>query len=226
MYNKFIDQIGFTFPDWSQFKHWLQVLIPGLAVFFAVYFSLNWLTSFRSDHYRFYTQEELAMPFVSEMIFVYLSCYLLPVLPLFFLNKRELTVLRNAFIGTILVAGVCFFLFPAELGFDRSFDKITSFQPLYTGLFMIDLPHNLAPSLHVNTAGLFAFVVANNRPFWFKSILYAWFALICLSILLTHQHHLVDLASGFLLCFVFYRYYYLRKLAKIDGGMSVKLSEF
>jgi membrane-associated phospholipid phosphatase len=69
----------------------------------------------------------------------------------------------------------------------------------------VDLPHNLVPSLHVTFSALILFsLIDASVLFAAKLALSAWLILICLSTLLVHQHHLLDVAAGLLVARLFY----------------------
>ena len=70
---------------------------------------------------------------------------------------------------------------------------------MYRNMVEIDEPPaNAAPSLHVSLTCLLAWAVRRDYPRWtlaaFGSVAIVW-----LSTLLTHQHHLIDVATGVLL---------------------------
>ena len=66
--------------------------------------------------------------------------------------------------------------------------------------FEIDLPHNMAPSLHVVYCGLILLtMVSDNKGILIKSVYISWLILICLSTLFVHQHHILDVAAGLIL---------------------------
>jgi membrane-associated phospholipid phosphatase len=162
-------------------------------VFFSVYPTCNWLTSLRSDPYQFYLQSELAVPFLPEWIWVYLSMYVLFLAPPFFLDCGGLARLGKQLITTTLAAGFTYLLVPATLGFERVAPENGFLRDFYLKIFEVDKPHNLIPSLHViwSTALALA-VVEKATPPW-RLFFLGWAAAIALSTLFVHQHHVIDL---------------------------------
>src|SRR3954468_1353101 len=71
-----------------------------VALFSIVYGTTNYLAQSASNTYRLWVPQELAIPFVPEFIFIYISVNLLTLVPLFVLNPREL----KAFGGSIAAA--------------------------------------------------------------------------------------------------------------------------
>jgi membrane-associated phospholipid phosphatase len=179
-----------TFAIWG---FWVGV------AFFSVYPATNWLTSLRTGHHALYFREELQIPFVPSFIWLYMSMYLLFLTPPFFLNPSELRKLAKELIGATVISGALFLAFPARLGFPRTLPDDEFYRSLYAGLFSVDHPFNLAPSLHVvyTTAIIFAIIIRLRVVF--RHLLFAWLILIVSSTILVHQHHLLDVASGIVL---------------------------
>ena len=120
--------------------------------------------------------------------------------PLFYFSKKEvITFGIELVVGTVL-AGIIFYLFPGELGFKRVIPQ-GMFEGIYKSLFAIDAPHNLAPSLHIfySYMTILNLVKISESKLW-----HIWGGLMCLAVLFTHQHHLIDILLGFLLAFVLY----------------------
>jgi membrane-associated phospholipid phosphatase len=74
----------------------------------------------------------------------------------------------------------------------------------------VDLPHNLVPSLHVVFSAIivFAIVEGMNKKAT-KIFTWGWLFLLCLSTLLVHQHHVLDVVTGLFIAVLFRIYYYL-----------------
>ena len=68
-------------------------------------------------------------------------------------------------------------------------------------LFMLDAPHNLAPSLHIVFSTIAVLACAHHAPRPARLGLWAWLMAIAASTLLTHQHHILDVATGLLVAF-------------------------
>jgi protein-tyrosine phosphatase len=66
----------------------------------------------------------------------------------------------------------------------------------FDGFRGMDAPHNLFPSLHIALRVVLAATYAAHTRGLLKLLCQVWFSLIALSTVLTHQHHLVDVAGG------------------------------
>jgi membrane-associated phospholipid phosphatase len=66
------------------------------------------------------------------------------------------------------------------------------------------MPHNLVPSLHVVFSALILFSIIQTSKMPIARIaLWGWLLLLCVSTLLVHQHHLLDVAAGLTLAMLF-----------------------
>jgi membrane-associated phospholipid phosphatase len=153
----------------------------------------NWISSQRDDIYLLYFQKELMVPFIPEFFWIYMSMYLLFFAPPLFLNVPQLRLLGKRIIAGTLISGVIFLLFPSQLGFERVVPD-GFYGKLYTQIFALDLPYNMAPSLHVVYSGfiLFSIYSASDKKYIRISAI-LWLLLILLSTLLVHQHHIIDI---------------------------------
>jgi membrane-associated phospholipid phosphatase len=96
-----------------------------------------------------------------------------------------------------VLSGVIFLLIPAQLGYTRATAPDTLFGLL--GLIhALDHPHNLVPSLHVIISGLIFAALHGASPTWLRHAFAVWFMLICVSVILVHQHHILDVIGGVL----------------------------
>jgi protein-tyrosine phosphatase/membrane-associated phospholipid phosphatase len=175
----------------------------GLSVLFVVVYSgTNWLTSFRSDVGVWYYEWERFIPFVPLMAIPYMSIDLFFVAaPFLCRDDRELTVFLRRVALAIVLAGVCFLIMPLRLAVDRP--QLDGWLGAMFGwFFSSDLPYNLCPSLHIALRTILADKFASHtRGFW-NVASHVWFSLIGLSTVLMYQHHVVDVAGGFLLAVV------------------------
>jgi protein-tyrosine phosphatase/membrane-associated phospholipid phosphatase len=180
----------------------------GLSVLFLVVYSgCNWITTRRGDVRTFYFSWEHAIPFVPLMILPYMSIDLFFVAaPFLFRTNRELQIFSRRIVAAILIAALCFLLFPLRFAFPRP-QAEGWLGAIFDWFRSLDAPHNLLPSLHAAFCLLLADVYARHlRGAWFYAAM-TWFVLIGLSPLLTYQHHVIDIVGGFVLagfCFYFF----------------------
>jgi len=190
---------------------YLRLAIPVGALFAAVYFTSNWFSGQRPRLYHLYWEWELAIPFVPVMIYAYASVLLLLLLPGVLLGRRQFPALARAMVAVILVAALVFVLLPAEPGFQRP-ARVPGYELLFGALYALDKPYNLVPSLHVACSALCVAALLHAGPrIAVKTGLLLWAGLLSVSVLLVHQHHLLDVASGWLLGLAAYRLVYLRR---------------
>jgi membrane-associated phospholipid phosphatase len=181
----------------------------GLSILFlVVYGGCNWITGQRGHVPSFYFQWERAIPFVPFMILPYMSIDLFFVAaPFLCRTDEELRIFSRRVVAAILIAGLCFLLFPLRFAFPRPHASgwLGAIFDWFRGM---DSPFNLLPSLHAALLLLLVdlYVRKLRGVFLFAAAL--WFFLIGLSPLLTYQHHVIDIAGGFVLagyCFYFFR---------------------
>ena len=187
----------FTFLVWGA---WV-----GLA-FLCIYPTTNWLAGFRTHHYRLFMTQELGVPFVPAFVWAYLSMYVLFLLPPFFLASEAMQRLAKALIRATCVAGVVFLVFPARLGFPRILPDDPLLRSLFATLFAVDPPYNLVPSLHVAYSTAIVLAIAARVGRKIRILLFSWLALIMASTLFIHQHHLLDVFTGWALALLVHRY--------------------
>jgi protein-tyrosine phosphatase len=181
----------------------------GLSVFFLVVYGwCNWITAQRHDVGTLYFAWERFIPFVPLMIVPYLSIDLFFVAAPFLCGSdRELAALSKRIVAAIVVAGICFLLFPLRFAFERPHAGgwLGAAFDWFRGM---DQPYNLLPSLHIALRTILAQHYARHaRGFW-RSASNIWFFLVGLSTLLTYQHHFMDVVAGFALgvyCIYFFR---------------------
>src|SRR6476620_10318703 len=102
---------------------WRQALAHSVALsllFMVVYGGTSWITSLRSDVGTWYYAWERYIPFVPIMIVPYMSIDLLFFAsPFLCSNQRELSLLSRRIAFGVVVAGLCFLIYPLKLAVDR-----------------------------------------------------------------------------------------------------------
>ena len=178
------------------------------VLFLVVYSGCNWMTGQRSHVGSFYFQWERAIPFVPFMILPYMSIDLFFIAaPFLCRTEEELRIFSRRVIAVILIAGLCFLLFPLRFAFTRPYASAW-LGAVFHWFRGMDAPYNLLPSLHA----AFTLILLNSyfrhtRGF-VRVVTMIWFVLIALSPVLTYQHHVIDIVGGFALagyCFYLFR---------------------
>ena len=181
----------------------------GLSILFLVVYSgCNWITTHRNHVGSLYFQWEHAIPFVPFLILPYMSIDLFFVAaPFLCRTEGELRIFSRRVAGAILIAGLCFLLFPLRFAFPRPHADgwLGAIFDWFRGM---DAPFNLLPSLHAALLLILVDVYARKfRSVWLIAVM-VWFVLIGLSPVFTYQHHVIDIAGGFILagyCFYLFR---------------------
>jgi membrane-associated phospholipid phosphatase len=184
-----------SIPTWPRL--WtgiLGALVVSLA-FFPIYIGGSMSTGILGQPLHLYAAFELALPFWPAMIVAYLSMFVLFLLPAFQLNESELWALVGRLVVASILGGLVFLVLPSEVGFAEHTDAGRC-QPLFDMIYAVDGRANAAPSFHViytSTILLALMDVATPK----LRVLYAlWLVVICASTVLTHRHHLLDVAGG------------------------------
>lgn len=181
----------------------------GLSVLFLIVYGwCNWITAQRHDVGTLVFAWERFIPFVPLMIVPYMSIDLFFVAaPFLCRTDSELAALSKRILAAIVVAGICFLLFPLRFAFERP--HAAGWLGLAFDWFRgMDLPYNLLPSLHIAFRTILAQHYARHTRGLLRSASNIWFFLVGLSTLLTYQHHFMDVVAGFALgvsCIYFIR---------------------
>ena len=178
------------------------------VLFLVVYSGCNMLTSLRSDVGTIAFAWERHTPFVPLMIAPYMSIDLFFVLaPFLCTSDGERRRLAGRVVMAILVAGLFFLVFPLRFAFERPVAS-GALGALFDWFRAMDLPFNLAPSLHIALRTILAELYHRHTRGALRVALHGWFFLIGLSTLLVWQHHIVDVVTGFILggfCLIAFR---------------------
>jgi membrane-associated phospholipid phosphatase len=187
-------------PDRSRWIAYCKFLALFCLLFFPIFFGVGYLERASGRALDLYFAWENELPFVSWMIIPYLSLFPLFVLPVLHGTAEGIGVLSRQSTLALLIAGLVFIAAPARLGFAPRPDA-RSLQPLYDFIEAVDStrPFTAVPSLHVAFATLILLSCAAVAPRPLAAFYYLWLALLATSTVLTHQHHLTDVATGFAL---------------------------
>ncbi|MEJ6505878.1 MAG: phosphatase PAP2 family protein [Crocinitomicaceae bacterium] len=179
----------------------------------GIYLLTNEIASRNTEFYHLFFEFEREIPMVPWMIHIYNSFHLLLLLNFICIKSPlQIRALAISLISSCGIAALFFLIFPTELGFSRT-QNIIGYEFWYNQLHLLDHPHNLVPSLHITFSALSASVIAKQTESrLLKGAFLIWFLLICSSIILVHQHHLLDLLTGFILAVIVKKFIYDRLL--------------
>lgn len=172
-----------------------------IAVEFAVvFYGADWLTARHSLRIRAYADAELAIPLLPVMVVPYMTMYVIFLFAPFVLRSTaDLKRFAGALARVIAIAGVAFVLLPAEPGFAPVSTAGSIWHPWLQLAATLSRKYDLVPSLHVALFTVCAGTYASRAPPRVRGLLGTWLAIVAASTVLTHQHHLLDVATGLVL---------------------------
>jgi hypothetical protein len=186
-----------AWPGWAH-QRWAGLLFVLVTVWFGlVYGGADSFTAHRTTRVRVNLEAELSLPLIPSFTIVYMSIY-----PLFFAapyvlrTRRELTTLATDLALAILFAGITFLLVPAQLAFPPP-QNLGPWEGLFRFADRLNLDYNLVPSLHVALSVICIEMFAPHATPAGRLALRGWGLLIAASTVLTHQHHLLDVFTGY-----------------------------
>ena len=190
-----------AWPGWAHLRYAGLLSLANALWFVLVYGGTDLLTARRGFRLPVHFAAELRIPFVPEMTVFYMSLYILFVMAPFILRTRgEFRAVVLAMASAIFVSGIAFLLFPAELAFAPAREgDLGIWAGLYHFADDLNLTYNLLPSLHVAFAVVCVASFSPHAPRPVKALLWLWAALIAASTVLIHQHHVLDVVTGWLL---------------------------
>jgi hypothetical protein len=194
-----------AWPAWSFLRFaWLLSAVNG-AWFALVYCGCDWITAHRKLRVPIHLPIELSIPLIPGAVVLYMSIYLLFLGgPFIVRDRREFTALIRALAFATLISGIGFLLIPSCAAFGPPGDL-----GIWSGLFhfadWLNLDYNMVPSLHVALSVICIAAFSSHASRLGTVLLWAWGAAIALSTLLTHQHHVLDVITGWGVGLIAYR---------------------
>jgi membrane-associated phospholipid phosphatase len=200
-------------PDGACWRAYLRFLGLFLLYFALVYFGLGSLSVWLGRSMDLYAAWETRIPCVPFMVWIYLSLYAIFTLPLLHMSSDQMSALSRQSTVMLLVAGATFLALPGRLGYlPAAYTGIDGSILAFLDGLSATTGHNLVPSLHVAFSALIL-LSCRDLVSWRLSLIYiVWLVLICASTVLTHQHHLLDIATGLALAIS------VRWLTPLDRG--------
>lgn len=179
---------------------WRLALAGG--IFIIAYSVCNQFAASRHDVPTLMFEWERQIPFIRELVVPYWTLDFF-FCGAFFLcgSQVELNLLTKRLIAVTLASAALFLLFPLKLGLPRPEPEGWT-APFFKALYFNDLPYNLAPSLHISLRSLIWVFYGAHLTGMVRRLVKVWFILIGASTLFLWQHHLVDVASGFVMGWV------------------------
>ena len=188
-----------AWPGWAH-QRWAGLLFVLVTVWFGiVYGGADWITAQRTTRVRIHLDAELSLPLIPAFTVGYMSIYpLFLAAPYVLRTRRELTTLAIDLSLAILFAGIVFLLVPAQLAFAPP-QNLGPWEGLFRFADRLNLDYNLVPSLHVALSVICIEMFAPHATPTGRVALRGWGLLIAASTVFTHQHHLLDAITGYVL---------------------------
>jgi hypothetical protein len=193
-------------PQGAALRGNLILALAFAAYFWTVYGIGDFVAAHATARYHVALPFEQAIPFVPWAAVIYLTVTpLFCLAPFVFRTPERLLPLFVTMCVEVTIAGVIFCLFPVELSFPPH-EVAGAAGFVYRLASAVVLTYNCVPSLHVALALTCAFAYASVGGWSWRVFVWSWAGAIVASTLLTHQHHLADLASGMILAALAVRY--------------------
>jgi membrane-associated phospholipid phosphatase len=201
----------------SNNKIWLLTNFKRLLIVFLIYLTHSALYGFVSvnhvnRNYNLLTDLDKIFPFVPEMVYLYMSFYVVLLVSVFFFRTEEAfgkTI--TSLSGTLLLTYPIFYLFPANYPVP-SFDVNSFTTRFLKWCFQEDVRNNTFPSLHVGISFTIAFAMMHYRKK--AGIIYlVWATGIAVSTLMIRKHFLIDSFGGIVMATLNYNLFVSGKFA-------------
>jgi len=201
-----------AWPGLAHLKYSFALMLANGLWFLIVFAGADFVTGRREARMHIDLPGELAIPLVPWTTAVYVSLYLLMLAGPFVLRTRkEFRAAIATLAFTIGIAGICFLLVPAELAFPPAqTSELGLWAPLFGFADDLNLTYNLLPSLHVALAVVCVAAFSTRAERTARGLLWTWAGAVALSTLLTHQHHVLDVLTGWGLALICFRQVYHR----------------
>ena len=195
-----------TTPGWKTsrgrvpLRSAILVAVGTSLLFMMLYSAASYVTSQRANVGTWYYDWERIIPFVPVMIVPYMSIDVFFFFAPFFCRDRdELRILAWRLSAVVIVAAICFLLYPLQLAVDRPKEVPGLLGSIYNWFTAFDRPYNLCPSMHIALRTVLAAHYGKHSRGWLRVAMNIWFFLIGCSTLLLFQHHGIDVVGGFVL---------------------------
>jgi membrane-associated phospholipid phosphatase len=148
------------------------------------------------DNYSYFMELDHTLPFVPEMVWVYMSTYIVMLLIGFTIkDNKELFRLIVAILYTWILTYPFFYFFPAI--YPRpSFKVIDLTTQLLKYNYLYDVSNNTFPSLHVSLSFIVALTMVHIKS-KIKLLWLFWAILVSMSTVLVKKHFVLDVFGGY-----------------------------
>jgi len=200
---------------WYKRYDWLIYGIVMFGIWSGLYFYIA-RTRINAEKHSMFVEFDKMIPFIPEWVWVYLTVYMIFLIPLFGLSDRRLLkTVMSSYITVMLICYVFFYFYPVE--YPRPEFVVKDFSTWALSLvYKNDKPWNCFPSSHCAMAMMAALVLLEIN--WFFGL---WGMAVAISIgistLFIKQHFIIDVISGFSLSILVYYVFFKSKLIELLG---------
>lgn len=170
----------------------LLICIVAIAVIVPVFFATGAIPAKHSSEGWIVTPWDAYIPLVPLAIWPYASWYLAPA-PLLAASRRDFRRMACAIVLAFAICTLGYILFPISIQRPIVSPGTLSERAILL-LYRLDPPWNIFPSFHAALCAiLWRPVVGGTLT---RRIMPVWMSMICISCVLTRQHHLLDIPVG------------------------------
>lgn len=168
-----------------------------IGYFAAGYLLVNWISARRNFFFDVSIWLDRAIPFIPIFIFGYILVYLSIVLAYLVLKDSEdWRRIVVSFLFSTTLAYIIFLAFPVHMDMRPNLISETNLSANITRLYyLIDLPYNCFPSLHV-TYPMLATLVAWRKHNVMRYVFAVMTMIVAVSVVMVKQHYLADVIGG------------------------------
>jgi membrane-associated phospholipid phosphatase len=179
-------------------RHKFNWFLFMLGYFSCGYLTINWISSQRTSFFNVAFGWEKTIPFIPAFIFGYILVYLSILLAyIVFCRMEDWRRVVVAFLLSTTLAYIVFLIFPVRMTMRPDLAGLTGISTMVTRLYyIIDMPYNCFPSLHVTYPTLATLVAWRNHRIM-RWVFLAMALVVAISVVIVKQHYVADVVGGF-----------------------------
>ena len=166
-----------------------------------------------NDSFNLFTDFDKLLPFIPEMVYVYMSFYVVIILSVFAVKSNEdFNRMITSIMATLIFTYPFFYFFPAFYP-TTNFETNNFTAKFLQWCFEADVPNNTFPSLHVGLSFTIAFGIMHLRKKvgWLYLI---WAIAIAFSTVVIRKHFVIDVFGGIIIATLSYKIFIAENFAK------------
>ena len=188
------------------------LVVVGVYLFHSLAYGIL-STYHANDNFSLFTDFDKLLPFAPEMVYVYMSFYVVIILSVFAVKtENDFNRMITSIMATLIFTYPFFYFFPASYPpIDFEANNLTT--KFLQWCFEADVPNNTFPSLHVGLSFTIAFGIMHLRKQ--VGIFYLiWAIAIAFSTVLIRKHFVIDVFGGIIIATLSYKIFIAENLAK------------